>query len=240
VLGVVALLVAGGGLRAQAGAAEETLQFGRFGTLTLYHPSAQPSAVVLFVSGDGGWNQGVVEMARELATLDALVVGIDISHYLKQLGAAADKCSYPAADFEALSQFIQNKLNFPHYLTPVLVGYSSGATLVYATLVQAPTNTFLGAISLGFCPDLLLSKPLCKGSGLAWQAGPQGKGYSFLPAKDLPMPWIAFQGTIDQVCDPAASHEGAVDAFCDPSIFSDDYSHAADFFSLHHVCRGIG
>ena len=88
---------------------------------------------------------------------------------------------------------------------PLLVGYSSGATLVYATLAQGPPNTFSGAISLGFCPDLPLSKPLCKGYGLEWQPGPKGRGISFLPFSQRPLPWIALQGTIDQVCDATAT-----------------------------------
>ncbi len=182
-------------------AEETTTQFGRFGKIALYHPSAYPAHVVLFVSGDGGWNLGVVDMARELAALDALVVGIDITYFLKQLENASEPCAYPAADFELLSKYIQKKLGFLQYITPVLIGYSSGATLAYATLAQAPGNTFLGAISLGFCPDLPTSKPFCRGSGLEWTQGPRGKGYSFLPASHLAVPWVAFQGTIDQVCD---------------------------------------
>jgi type IV secretory pathway VirJ component len=186
-----------------ARASEDTLHFGRFGKVTLYRESPNPAHVVLFVSGDGGWNLGVVDMARALAGLDALVIGIDITHYLKQLEAADDKCSYPASDFEALSQYVQKKLDLPTYTPPVLVGYSSGATLVYAVLVQAPTNTFPGAISLGFCPDLPLTKEFCHGNGLEWTAGPKGKGYSFLPDPKLELPWVAFQGLVDQVCDPA-------------------------------------
>ncbi len=182
---------------------ETTAQFGRFGELALYRPSAHPAHVVLFVSGDGGWNLGVVDMARELAGLDALVVGIDITYYLKQLAHASEHCAYPAGDFELLSKYVQKKFDFPRYLTPVLIGYSSGATLVYAALAQAPANTFLGAMSLGFCPDLDLSKPLCRGSGLEWTKGPRGKGYSFRPAAHLAVPWVAFQGAIDQVCDAA-------------------------------------
>jgi len=58
---------------------------------------------------------------------------------------------------------------------------------------------------LGFCPDLSLSRPLCRGSGLAWESGPGDKGIRFLPAPGLQTPWIAFQGTADQVCDPAAT-----------------------------------
>jgi hypothetical protein len=37
-----------------AHAAETTLDFGRFGKITLYQSVSQPSQVVLFVSGDGG------------------------------------------------------------------------------------------------------------------------------------------------------------------------------------------
>jgi hypothetical protein len=148
-----------------------------------------------------------VDMARELATLNALVVGIDIIHFLRELGKSGETCSNPAADFEMLSKFVQKKLNFPRYIMPVLVGYSSGATLVYAALTQAPPNTFRGAISLGFCPDLLLTKPLCKGQGLDWKKGPKDKGYIFLPATNLQDPWIALQGTIDQVCDPASTED---------------------------------
>ncbi|PWB70117.1 virulence factor family protein [candidate division GN15 bacterium] len=181
----------------------EQMQFGRFGTITLYRTAPHPARIVLFVSGDGGWNLGVIDMARMIAEQNALVVGIDITHYLNQLEAAPDKCSYPAADFEALSQYVQQKLGFPDYKQPVLVGYSSGATLVYALLVQAPPNTFAGAISMGFCPDLPLTKPFCKGNGLQFGPGPKGKGYSFLPAKTLEQPWVAFQGLIDEVCSPA-------------------------------------
>jgi type IV secretory pathway VirJ component len=182
--------------------AEEKFSFSRFGTVTVYSEVPHPSQVVLFISGDGGWNLGVVDMARTLASLDALVVGIDIVHYVRELEKTNEKCSYPAADFELLSKFVQKKFNYKDYVTPILVGYSSGATLAYATIVQAPPTTFKGAISLGFCPDLPLTKTLCKGSGLLWKAGPKGKGYSFLPAAHLEVPWVALQGTIDQVCNP--------------------------------------
>ena len=189
-------------LSSQVFAAEtDTLSFGKFGKVTIYRPINQPSRVALFVSGDGGWNLGVVEMARSISAEDAMVVGIDIRHYLKQLALEDKQCSYPAADFEALSQYVQKKLDFTTYITPVLIGYSSGATLVYAVLVEAPPGTFAGAISMGFCPDLPLNKPFCKGTGLEFEPGPKGKGYSFLPSQELSSPWVAFQGIVDQVCD---------------------------------------
>jgi len=185
-------------------AQEETMQFGRFGTLHVVRKSAQPAHIALFVSGDGGgWEQRMVDMAHAFADLDTLLVVIDINEYLKQLEAGKESCAYPAAELELLSKYVQKKLNWPQYVTPLLIGYSSGATLVYAALVQAPPNTFCGAISLGFCPDLPLTKPLCRGYGLEWVVEPKKKGYSLLPATNLAAPWIALQGPTDQVCPPA-------------------------------------
>jgi len=180
------------------------LSFGRFGDLALYGKDSDIKSVALFVSGDGGWNQGVVDMAQSLAAMNALVVGIDIRHYLKEITEAQEKCSYPAADFEALSKYVQKQLGIEKYIEPVLVGYSSGATLVYATLAQAPPGTFLGAISMGFCPDLPVHRPFCSGYGLKSEPRSDETGYDFLPTASLKVPWIAFQGDIDQVCNATA------------------------------------
>lgn len=183
----------------------DSLQFGPFGHVKLYYPppGATADRVVLFVSGDGGWALGVVNMARELAAHGALVVGIDILHYLAQLEQGTG-CAYPAADFEALSQSVQQRLGFPTYRPPILIGYSSGATLVYAALAQAPPTTFAGAVSLGFCPDLTGKRPFCRGSGLEAKRvrSAEGPGFLFAPAVDRRLSWIALQGTIDQVCQP--------------------------------------
>jgi type IV secretory pathway VirJ component len=122
-----------------ADATEESFKIEPFGTVALYYNSQTPSHVVLFVSGDGGWNLGVVDMARALAGLDALVAGVDMTHYIKNLEGAAGPCSYPASDFELLSKMVQKKLDFPDYVTPVLVGYSSGA---HARLRGAGTSAF--------------------------------------------------------------------------------------------------
>lgn len=180
----------------------ETLSFGRFGTVAVLRPAGEPAQVALFLSGDGGWNEGVVEMGRALAETVALVLGVDTAHYLKGVAGSNEPCVYPAGELEALSQFAQQKLALPRYTVPILVGYSSGATLAYTALVQAPANTFRGAISLGFCPDLPVRRPFCKGHGLVSQPTRDGKGVLFAPAAEPSAPWIALQGEVDQVCDP--------------------------------------
>src|SRR3954452_1131159 len=72
--------------------------------------------------------------------------------------------------------------------------------MAYAVLAQAPPNTFRGAIGLGFCPDLELQHTLCKGHGITSVPGPKGKGLIFQPTSTLEQSFVAFQGTVDQVC----------------------------------------
>lgn len=218
-LGLVPALVAG----------EETFTLEPFGTLTVYRSTPRPAHLVLFVSGDGGWKLGVVDMARELASMDALVVGVDITRYVKTVvgaagaavppaagaanaaGAAdvagrppasAETCFDPAGDFARLGKVAAERFGLSGR-APILVGYSSGATLVYAALVQAPPHAFAGGVSLGFCPDLIVNMPICKGNGLAWQRDPHHKGVDFLPSRLLEVPWFALQGDIDKICTPA-------------------------------------
>jgi type IV secretory pathway VirJ component len=190
-----------------ATAGPESITYGRFGEIAIYRGSLEPRDIVLFVSGDGGWNLGVIAMAQRLASRGAVVAGLDVRHYLGELEKSSEKCVAPASDLEELNRELQSKLGFKHYLQPTLVGYSSGATLVYAALVEAKEGMFKGALSIGFCPDLDLRKPLCKGSGIEAtpRRSPGGllKGVDLLPAKALQGKWISLQGELDQVC-PAA------------------------------------
>ena len=179
---------------------------GRFGTVTVYVPEGTPRSVAIFLSGDGGWKLGVTRMASALRDNGAVVIGVDIRRYLASLRVAAAKpdaaCTSLAGDFETLSHRIQKNLGLSEYLVPVLVGYSSGATVVYATLVQSPPGTFEGALSLGFCPDQDFGgAQLCGGSGLHYSPGNKGE-IILEPQKSLAEAWIALQGEKDQVCSP--------------------------------------
>jgi type IV secretory pathway VirJ component len=185
----------------------DTLRYGMFGKIVIYKPAATPNTLVLFVSGDGGWNSGVVQMAGNLVVQGAMVAGINIKSYMKALNTLSSPCCYPAADFEEASLMIQKKYKFPAYHKPILVGYSSGATLVYGILAQAPAATFKGAIALGFCPDIEINKPLCAGSGLKQHVLKAGKSYYLEPADKLTAPFIALNGTQDQICNFAETSQ---------------------------------
>jgi type IV secretory pathway VirJ component len=183
--------------------APSRLPAGRFGTVSVYIPEGTPQSVAIFLSGDGGWNLGVVSMARALQEQGAVVIGVDVTHYLHAL-QGTKSCQLIAGDFENLSHKIQKEIGMTEYHVPVLVGYSSGATVVYAVLVQSPPGTFAGAISLGFCPDQDFSgAALCPGAGLHYSHGKKND-LIFEPAQALKQPWIALQGQQDQVCPPEA------------------------------------
>jgi type IV secretory pathway VirJ component len=192
-------------IAASAMAQGESVGDPTFFRVVLTHATPTPPHVVLFVSGDGGWNEGVRDMSATMAALDTLVIGIDIRYYMRTLRNAEVPCSDVAGDLAALARTIERRLGYPRPVAAWLAGYSSGATLVYAALVQAPPGTFRGAMSFGFCPDLPLIKPMCLGNGLEWDSTVGARGFTFRPSAVLQQPWVAFQGDIDQVCSPAAT-----------------------------------
>jgi len=67
-------------------------------------------------------------------------------------------------------------------------------------LVQAPSNTFAGAIGMDFCPELRILKSFCKGKGLESKTGPEPGVFHFLPAKMLDEPWVSLQGAEASGC----------------------------------------
>jgi type IV secretory pathway VirJ component len=189
------------------------LPAGRFGTVTVYIPEGKPNSVAIFLSGDGGWELGVINMAHALVQTGAVVIGVDIRQYFASLGRAAARaaapCQMPAADFESLSHQVQKEIGMSDYLVPVLVGYSSGASVAYATLVQSPPGTFAGALSLGFCAEQdFAGASLCPGAGLHYTPNAHHE-LVLQPAATLKQPWIALQGQKDQVCSAHAADEFA-------------------------------
>jgi type IV secretory pathway VirJ component len=188
----------------------ERIGIGRFGEVVVYRPATKPSSVVLFVSGDGGWHLGVVGMAQHMVEAGSIVVGIDMRHYRDVVNTPTNECRNYGADFEALSHAVQKQLQLEEYFVPVLAGYSSGATLVYAVMVQSPPGTFAGVMSLGFCPDLDLVRQPCRGSGLEYDlqgSAAKPKGLVYRPAPANRTRWVVLQGEADQVCNPRSTRE---------------------------------
>ncbi len=175
---------------------EQTFRFGAFGLVHVLHAGpaplagAAPAHTVVFASGDGGWDANAAQIARLLAgSGDVLVLGVDSKVYLART-AGGRGCALPAGDFEALSQYAQHRLGLARYTPPVLVGHSSGAALVYATLAQAPRGTFPGVVALGLCGGFTSAKPFC-GASRRPPLGARGRtGFVLLPDTALGLPVV--------------------------------------------------
>jgi type IV secretory pathway VirJ component len=193
-----------------AAAAQATTSMPSFGDVTVYKPAGSVFSVTVFLSGDGGWNQGVIPMAQKLVEQNALVIGVNTPKFLADLDKGDGACTNPSDALLALIKNIKMTNNVSQNIAPVLVGYSSGATIAYAALVQAGAGKFQGGIGLGFCPDLETVKPMCEGAGLTHIKNTKGPGFVYGAATHISTPFVALQGGQDKVCDPAAT-----DAFID-------------------------
>jgi type IV secretory pathway VirJ component len=183
------------------------LTHGKFRDVAVYTPQGAPTSFALLLSGDEGWGPIADAMARQLLQQGAMVVGIDLAKLKIVLEADGEQCEFPAGDLENLSHFVQAYSHAPSYLSPILVGLSSGGSFAYAMLAQAPRNTFAAALTLDFCPNFNLEKPLCKGSGLEFVRGTKGRGVDFSPVKALGNPWVDLQSGGGQACPVSAARD---------------------------------
>jgi len=186
--------------KSRAASPGDSVNVAPFGKVFIYKQTGTPPNVVIMISGDGGWKSGVVGFAETFSEMNTLVIGVDIVRYYKNLRQRNDNCYNVAADFVQLATVIEKKYNFPDYTPSVIMGYSSGATLVYGILAQARPGTFIGGISLGFCSDIELPEMLCQINGLTERVDVPGKRYILQPDPKLGNPWIVLQGKLDKVC----------------------------------------
>ncbi len=176
-----------------------------FGVVTVYAPSVPAKGLALFASGDGGWTLGVLDMAHEAADLGYWVAGFSTPEFLKGLDAGEGSCGDADGLLAKLGADLVRELELPLDTRPIVIGYSSGATIVYAVLAADSGRRLGGGLSLGFCPDLLMRKPFCAGTGGLTQQK-QDKppfGYVFDKRESVKAPWRILQGEVDQVCNPA-------------------------------------
>jgi len=148
------------------GIPNETLSHGRFKGVAIYRPSGEVKQFVLFLSGHAGWNGTAAMMADALSDEGAMVAGIDTPKLFAAFRKDGEDCVFPDGDLENLSHFIQAYYKLPTYLTPILAGYSAGATLAYSMAEQTPRGLFAGALSMGsagkfekVCPKKAIATP---------------------------------------------------------------------------------
>jgi type IV secretory pathway VirJ component len=183
-----------------AATTRDSINIPSFGKVYIYNRTTTPRNVVIMISGNEGWRQRMIDFSLTFSDMNSLVLGVDLQEYYKRLKQRSEDCSNISADFVQLATDLEKKFDFPDYLPPLLMGYSTGATFVYGILAQAREGTFLGGISLGFCPEIDFPVRLCETNGLAMKTVVAGKKYLFLPDEKLGNPWIVLYGNLDKSC----------------------------------------
>ncbi len=191
--------------------AERTMRLPIVGEATVYLPPDPTDRAILFLSGDGGWSKGVVDMARRAsAGASAVVAGLSYPRLRDAARSSRSPCWYPAGDLEVIGQSMEKQLQFPEYTRPFLLGYSSGATLVYAALA-ASSESFSGGMSLGFCPDLEGVPRLCPHDAFRPAYDARRKRADLPTVAEIACRWEILQGLSDHTCTPAATEAFAAD-----------------------------
>src|SRR5262249_11722117 len=155
---------------------DDRLSHGRFRDVPVFRPHGEVRHFAFILSGDGGWTSSLAAIAKHLAYQGTLVVGIDTARLYANLETDGAACVFPDGDLKNLSRFVQAYSPRRTYFPPLLIGHSAGASMAYALLAQAPPGTFGGALSMSFCVDLDLRKPLCPSGELRYTPLPHGEG----------------------------------------------------------------
>jgi type IV secretory pathway VirJ component len=179
-------------LLAAAATSTEPLHYGLFGDLHVARPAATAARTLLFISDADGWNAREDAYADALAGSGALVVGVDLPTYLKELYSIKSSrgCAYPAAHVEEVSHWVERHENLPDYTAPQLVGLDAGATFAYAVAAQAPAGTFSSLVTLGYDFDFHLQQPLCPGDAGTASAAVGPHRFRVVPVPKTPLPWL--------------------------------------------------
>jgi type IV secretory pathway VirJ component len=163
----------------------QTIAHGRFERLELSVPD-EPRSVLLLLSGPA--DQAAADALSEQATRDgAIVTRVDASAFAKVLDAPTQGCVFPSGDLDNLAHFVQAYLKLPRYEPAILVGLGVGASIASGALMQAPPNTFAGAIVFDFCGTSDLHVPMCAREGLHPEPPPAPLSFATPPSLADPL-----------------------------------------------------
>ncbi len=158
---------------------------GRYGKIKLVAPSQKPRGLVVLFSSARGISTADNADANAIAKDGAFVAEVSSRDYLRNLEKKHEDCHEMVYDAEWLSRQIQRQRHFPNYLSPVLAGIGEGGTLAELNLVQAPSATIAGAVSLDPAETVTTRKPFCS----EVTTKKLRHGYRYGPPKKLQGKW---------------------------------------------------
>lgn len=168
----------------------QAIHYGLFGDVHVAMPVGEVKRSIMLLSDSNGWSARSDMLAQAFSNDGALVMGIDLPAYLKQLYSIKNKCAYPAGHFEEVSDWMQRHQALTSFSNPLLVGDGAGASFAYAVAAQAPAGTFSGLVTLGWDSGFRSQRPICAGDAGVLTAAESTKNWRIVPVKKLPLAWL--------------------------------------------------
>jgi type IV secretory pathway VirJ component len=168
------------------------VNYGLFGNVHVATPTGDPKRTIIFLSDSSGWTARAEMLATALAADGAVVFGIDLPAYMKEmLSIKNDACHFPSAHIQEMSDWMQRHQNLKNFTYPILLGDGAGAAFAYAVDAQAPKGAFSALLTLGWDFSIRFPKPLCKGDAgeMSMLDTASGK-FRIVPVPALPNKWL--------------------------------------------------
>lgn len=171
------------------------ISHGQFDKIQVLRPSGTIQQFVVLFTGGEQPSTGDRKMAATMVARGAMVALVPLPPFYQRIMAdsTGSQCVYGGGSVENFARYVQAKDQLQTYIEPLLVGTGDAAAFVYGLLVQAPADTFTGALSVGFCPRLPVAMKMCVANELKSVATADGKAFDLGPASKLVAPWTAMQ-----------------------------------------------
>ena len=197
---LVTFSFSGNSLAGDTPASDPAYAHGRFENVHVYMPKGGVNNVAVYAPDSSGWRAEDMQNATALTNAGVMVIALDTAQFFKAMEEDEDDCEFPDGDVENLSHFLQAYFKLPSYKLPFLMGSGNGAAFAFATLSQAPTETFAGLVTVDFCQELQMKIPICEGDGLKFSAKQANGFYTLLNTSKLIAPWHTVTSATPNTC----------------------------------------
>ncbi len=178
----------------------DVLDYGFIQHMQSYRPDGAIKRLIFVLSEEESWSANLAPVIIPLPQQDNMVIWIDNREFLKQLNEQKTECTNVGIHLQNLIASVKQNEELPSPIPVILIGHMSGASLAYAGLLQSNTKTFSAYLSLGDCPRLEYSNPLCRTERLkkTLEQGAQ----KFASAGSILTLWLKSERNKEGMCKP--------------------------------------
>ncbi|MEI8027231.1 MAG: AcvB/VirJ family lysyl-phosphatidylglycerol hydrolase [Pseudomonadota bacterium] len=172
-----------------------------FGGVAAFHSAASSTNALFFSSRDGDGKDTAVPRAETLKKLYNIVVSVDFSPLLKMVNLSEKKTHFFSLVMGVLSHWVPKILPLMTLNLKLILCYSSGTTLAYASLVRVADLKHVETTSLGMCLVRETKEELCQGKAREPALVPNGRRFPSASDSCFKLDGVILKGERDLDCE---------------------------------------